>query len=159
LELVEQGLFRKDLYYRIAGFPIVLPSLSERKEDIPALVKHFVKHSELRHKKFSAAALARLCKYDFPGNIRELKSIIEQSALMANEDMIETEDLPDQINTQAVGVGSDEKALLTLEEAEAQYLSQICSTQSISIDELAEKLDVSTRTLYRKFQKFGLKYE
>lgn len=159
LELVEQGLFRKDLYYRIAGFPIVLPSLSERKEDIPLLVKYFLEHSEQRHKKFSADALARLCEYHFPGNIRELKSIVEQSALMANEDKIEIEDLPDQILAKAPSQHTADSALLTLEEAEARYLAQTCQTQSLSIDELAAKLDISTRTLYRKLQKFGLKYD
>lgn len=159
LELVEQGLFRKDLYYRIAGFPIALPSLSERQEDIPSLVKHFLNDSELKHKKFSARALTRLCKYDFPGNIRELKSIVEQSALMANEDLIEVEDLPEQVLNRHTALSQDEATLLTLEAAEARYLSQICMTQSMSIDELAQELDVSTRTLYRKLQKYGLKYE
>lgn len=159
LELVEQGLFRKDLYYRIAGFPIVLPSLSERKEDIPALVKHFLNHGELRHKKFSAPALTRLCKYDFPGNIRELKSIVEQSALMAIEDTIEIDDLPDQITSQTSGVSYNPNELLSLEAAEAHYLSHLCTSQTMSIDELAEKLQISTRTLYRKLQKFGLRYD
>ena len=166
LELVEEGLFRKDLYYRIAGFPIVLPSLHERKEDIPALVHHFISHGELKHKKFSVKAMARICQYHFPGNIRELRNIVEQSALMANEDIISLEDLPAQINAPiAVNASSgmvdasSKTGLLTLEQMEEQYLKQICESQTLPIDELADELAVSTRTLYRKFQKFGLKYE
>jgi transcriptional regulator with PAS, ATPase and Fis domain len=159
LELVERDLFRKDLYYRIAGFPIALPSLRERKEDIPTLVNHFISHSELKHKKFSAEALAQLCQYPFPGNIRELKSIVEQSALMANEDIIESDDLPEQINTRLHNEKITEDTFLTLEQAEARYLANVCETQTVSINELATNLGLSTRTLYRKLQKFDLKYE
>ena len=159
LDLVETGEFRKDLYYRIAGFPISLPSLKERDDDIPALALHFLQQSELHFKKFSPKALARLCEYDFPGNIRELKSIVEQSALLANDDIIEIQDLPEQIFVQRASTKLRSNALISLEEAEARYLAQICESQSISIDELAQKLEVSTRTLYRKLQKYGLKYE
>jgi transcriptional regulator with PAS, ATPase and Fis domain len=159
LEAVEQGLFRKDLYYRIAGFPIVLPSLSERQEDIPALVQHFLSHSELRHKKFSKAALDKLCTYHFPGNIRELRSIVEQSALMANEDTIDVDDLPPMLESSLASEASKEQSVLTLEESEKAYLSKLCMSQEMSIEDLAAKLDVSTRTLYRKFQKYGLRYE
>ncbi|WP_371193856.1 sigma-54 interaction domain-containing protein [Glaciecola sp. SC05] len=159
IEQVEKDLFRKDLYYRIAGFPIVLPSLSERHEDIPSLAKHFLNHSELCNKKFSAEALERLCQYEFRGNIRELKNIVEQSALMANEEIIEIDDLPELVLSQNTKQNGANEGLISLEDAEARYLASICETQSMSIDELAEKLDVSTRTLYRKLQKFGLKYD
>jgi DNA-binding NtrC family response regulator len=159
LEAVEQGLFRRDLYYRIAGFPIELPPLSERQEDIPALVKHFLGHSELKHKKFSASALERLSQYTFPGNIRELKNIVEQSALLANEDIIERDDLPAQISNLRANTTDQNNSVMTLEELEQEYLSRLCMTQEMTIDELANILQVSTRTLYRKLQKYGLKYE
>lgn len=158
LELVNKGLFRIDLYYRIAGFPISLPSLSERKEDIAALASHFLKNSEMSHKKFAEKTLARLQTYQFPGNIRELKNIVEQAALLANEDIIEVDDLPEQIEHRK-NQKSQDKAVMTLEELEANYLSKLCKEQSMSIDELAAKLDVSTRTLYRKLQKFSIRYE
>jgi transcriptional regulator with PAS, ATPase and Fis domain len=63
LELVDKGEFRRDLYYRIAGFPLYLPALRDRKEDIPGLIKHFLKYSDYQHKTFSAGAIARLCQY------------------------------------------------------------------------------------------------
>ncbi len=159
LELVERGEFRRDLYYRIAGFPISLPSLSERQEDIPALARHFLSNSELQHKSLSKEAMDRLSQYSFPGNIRELKSIVEQSALLANEDIIEEADIPEYVLKSKSLESAGAQLPITLDEAEKQYLEQICLTQSISIDELAEYLGISTRTLYRKLQQHGIKYK
>jgi len=159
LDLVESGQFRKDLYYRIAGFPISLPSLAQRQDDIEALVLHFLNHTELRHKRFSDAALKRLSQYDFPGNIRQLKNIVEQATLLADEDIIEIQDLPEQIFVKSAKPQTLSDEIVSLDVAEERYLRQVCESQKISIDELADKLDVSTRTLYRKLQKFGLKYE
>ena len=161
LDLVEQGLFRKDLYYRIAGFPISLPSLSERQDDIPALANHFLQGSEMKYKKFSKAAMKHLCEYSFPGNIRELKSIVEQSVLLADEDIIELNDLPEQTKVKGAvnNVSNLPETLVSLDELEKRYLTNLCIDPKHTIDELAKKLDVSTRTLYRKLQKYGLKYE
>ena len=159
LELVEKGEFRRDLYYRIAGFPISLPSLSERKEDIPALAKHFLAHSELQHKRLTDNALRRLCEYSFPGNIRELKSIVEQAALLANEDSIEIEDLPEHIFENIDASSVIPETVVSLDELEKQYLQKLCEDRSFTLDELAQRLGISTRTLYRKLQKHGLKYE
>jgi transcriptional regulator with PAS, ATPase and Fis domain len=159
LQLVEQGLFRIDLYYRIAGFPISLPSLAQRKEDIPALALHFLKNSEMNFKRFHKDTLAHLSQYRFPGNIRELKNIVEQASLIASEDIIEVEDLPEQVNLSQIKQASKNNEIISLEEVQANYLAELCEHQTLSIDDLADKLDVSTRTLYRKLQKLGLKYE
>ncbi len=159
LDLVEQGLFRQDLYYRIAGFPIMLPALSERRDDIDSLALHFLSLSELRHKRFSQAALDKLRTYDFPGNIRELKNVVEQSALLANEDVITEEDLPDQVFSKVTKRVKQTTQLVSLDKAEQEYLTEVCNTQKLPIDDLAEKLGISTRTLYRKLQKFDIKYE
>ena len=158
LELVEKGEFRKDLYYRIAGFPISLPSLFERAEDIPSLALHFLNHSELRHKRFDKKALDRLSEYSYPGNIRELKSIVEQAALLANEDLITVDDLPEQLDS-IDHQAHELRKLVSLEEAEEVYLRRVCETEKLPIDELAQRLGVSTRTLYRKLQKYELKYD
>jgi transcriptional regulator with PAS, ATPase and Fis domain len=158
LELVEKGEFRKDLYYRIAGFPISLPSLFERAEDIPSLALHFLNHSELRHKRFDKKALDRLSEYSYPGNIRELKSIVEQAALLANEDLITVDDLPEQLDS-IDHQAHELRKLVSLEEAEEVYLRRVCETEKLPIDELAERLGISTRTLYRKLQKYELKYD
>ena len=158
LAMVEKGEFRQDLYFRIAGFPIYLPALRERKSDIPLLCKHFLSGSEHRHKHFSERALQTLSHYSFPGNIRELKSIVEQAALMSNDDDILVSDLPPQI----LGVGPAEtqaiaEDIMPLEQAEQVYLEKICKHFDGSPDELANKLDVSTRTLYRKLQRYNIK--
>ncbi|NVK54734.1 MAG: sigma 54-interacting transcriptional regulator [Alteromonadaceae bacterium] len=157
LNLLESGEFRKDLYYRIAGFPISLPSLHERAEDIPSLALHFLNHSELGHKRFDVTALESLIEYSFPGNIRELKNIVEQAALLANEDLITVDDLPEHVQISAQR-GSELKALVSLEEAEEMYLRRVCESENRPFDELAELLGVSTRTLYRKLKKYELKY-
>lgn len=159
LELVEKGEFRRDLYYRIAGFPISLPSLSERDEDIPALAQHFLAHSELSHKRFTRQALARLCQYPFPGNIRELKAIVEHSALMANEDTIDVEDLPEHVLEATAAPSPMPEGVVSFEELERRYLAELCQQQSLPLEALSHQLGVSTRTLYRKLQKHGLKYD
>lgn len=159
LELVDEGLFRKDLYYRIAGFPISLPSLAQRQEDISLLARHFLSHSEHNQKKFSEKALEKLCHYAFPGNIRELKNIVEQAALMADEDTIEEHDLPEQIEIKQSQPALSSSEIMSLDRVEGTYLAQLCATQNMPIDVLAAKLNLSTRTLYRKLQKYDLKYD
>lgn len=156
-ELVVKGLFRKDLYYRIAGFPIHLPPLLERQSDISGLAKHFLKQSEYQQKKFSQAALDSLSQYSFPGNIRELKNIVEQSALMADEDLIECRDLPTHITTNKPLLSLDTQ-LISLDLAEQSYLQKVCSQSNMPADELAKQLGVSTRTFYRKLQRYEIKY-
>ena len=156
LAMVDAGEFRRDLYYRIAGFPLYLPPLRERKEDIPELVCHFLKYSsELQHKTFSAQALTRMCEYAFPGNIRELKSITEHAALLANDDVVHVDDLVMLQPVTAAPVAANN--LLTLDEAEAQYLRATCETFAGNHEQLANLLQISTRTLYRKLQQYGLK--
>ena len=165
--LVQKGLFREDLYYRIAGFPIHLPPLRERKIDISALAQHFLSHSEFVHKTYSDKALKALKHYNFPGNIRELRNIIEQSALLADEDEICLEDLPPYIQLPSLALNDGEhcaqthiarESIVTLEQAEQHYLAGCIAKHNGSIEELANTLDISVRTLYRKLKKHQLKY-
>ncbi|MDP5032831.1 MAG: sigma-54-dependent Fis family transcriptional regulator [Paraglaciecola sp.] len=155
LAMVERGEFRRDLYYRIAGFPIQLPPLRERREDIPELTKHFLRYSEYQHKTFSTKALERMCSYAFPGNIRELKSVIEHASLLADDDVVHASDL--------VMLSSPTTPLpqvnhyLSLDEVESEYLRGVCINFQGTPAELADMLKVSTRTLYRKLQRYGLK--
>lgn len=156
LDMVSNGEFRQDLYYRIAGFPIHLPALSERKEDIPELAYHFLIHSEHKHKSFSPSAMKTLCQYVFPGNIRELKSIVEQAALLANDNLIHKADLPPQV-LNFTSEHKEEPGIVPLDKAEEVYLQRVCKEFRGTPTELAEQLGVSTRTLYRKMQRYGLK--
>lgn len=175
LSLVEQGLFRRDLYYRIAGFPINLPSLRERSTDIPDLCQYFLKFNKNGNKRFSDEAITYLCQYPFPGNIRELKNTVEHAALLANEDVIEFDDLPEHIleadnrtdnsfnqqwnEHQYNAISTDSDVIPTLEEVEAEYLEALSKKGGFTIDDLASKLHLSSRTLYRKLHKYGIKLD
>ena len=154
--MVQKGEFREDLYYRIANFPIDLPPLRERKEDIKLLIKQFLKDSDFKNKKLSKAALEKLYAYDYPGNIRELKSKIEQAVLISNDDIIDVDDLPTLMNKN-VKTNNITK-VITLEAAEQQYIKSVCETFEGSLEEFADALDISSRTLYRKLQKYNLKF-
>ena len=98
-ELVEEGKFRQDLYYRINVVRLVLPPLRDRREDIPLLVEHFIrKFSRLSGKEIqglSPEAFPMLMSHDFPGNIRELENIIEYATVVCKNGMIGVEHLPD----------------------------------------------------------------
>ncbi len=130
-ELVKQGLFREDLFYRIHVIPIHLPPLRERKEDIPPLVDHFLKKSAEQMKKeikgLSPQAMQKLMLYDWPGNVRELQNIIEYAAAMTEKEYI-TEDLI----LQTKGVVSQEpvkhlkEAKDAFEKSYLIYLLEIC---------------------------------
>ncbi|XQW86223.1 sigma-54 interaction domain-containing protein [Thalassotalea piscium] len=158
LSLVKRGEFREDLYYRIAGFPIYLPSLKERQEDIALLACYFLTQSPLNSKHFSDAALALLSRYDFPGNIRELKNIVEQAALLADEEEIMANDLPLTIQQQN-NVDVDSPFPKTLSQVECDYLTALVKSKSYTLAELAQYLEMSTRTLYRKIEKHNIVFE
>ncbi|WP_179985282.1 sigma-54 interaction domain-containing protein [Alteromonas macleodii] len=175
-KMVERGEFRRDLYYRIAGFPISLPSLRERQSDIALIATHFLAQSQEK-KRFSKKTLEKLSSYTFPGNIRELRNIVEQAILLADETVIYESDLPDldddftgeDLNPVAnsngkyvrkadvKGLVNPENKIMTLEEAEHAYLAEVYDTFKGDINQLADQLGVSTRTLYRKLNKAGIK--
>lgn len=165
--MVEKGEFRKDLYYRIATFPINLPSLKARQADIALLAKFFLKHSEFKDKQFSEAALKKLAQYAYPGNIRELKSIVLQAAILADDDVIYDTDIPfeNTANLQHTAKPNADLAqlnydkvfdVISLEQAEQSYLKKAIEHFQGSTEELALKFGVSSRTLYRKLTKYGL---
>lgn len=95
VDLVQGGAFREDLYYRLSVFPIMLPPLRERKEDIPFLVRHFLRQVDAgRNLRIQPEALDLLINYDWPGNVRELENVIERAAILAEGDVIAPENLP-----------------------------------------------------------------
>ena len=156
--MVETGEFRQDLYYRIAGFPINLPSLRQRKSDIALIAAHFLAMSKEK-KRFHKNALEKLTNYPFPGNIRELKNIVDQAILLADESVIYDTDLPELDNISADAINdalSSHGNVMTLDEMERQYLRQVYTSFEGDTQQLAQALGVSTRTLYRKLKKAGV---
>ena len=153
--MVKAGTFRQDLYYRIAEFPIDLPPLRDRQEDIELLCRHFLAQQTDCHRSFSRKAMTVLMNYPFPGNIRELKNIVGQAILMSDNPRIQADDLPQSVLLVALDSHNDNavKSLVALEE---DYLRNILRSYEDSLDALAVELGISTRTLYRKLRHHGI---
>jgi PAS domain S-box-containing protein len=164
-EMVEQGRFRLDLYYRLNVIPIQIPALRDRSECIIPLIHHYLeefgKRSGIR-KRMTRAALDALCGYSFPGNVRELMNICERLVVMAETDVIDVVDLPGQIETQAtespLSVGCLPSGLTlqqTLEQVERSMLEHARSLLA-NQQEMAQALGVNQSTIARKLKKYGL---
>jgi transcriptional regulator with PAS, ATPase and Fis domain len=160
-QMVKAGEFRQDLYYRISAFPIALPSLRERPEDLPLLVDTLLQRIPgAGHLRLSRPAMECLRAYSFPGNIRELRNILERAALLVDDGVIRPEHLPEACQGEhARGTVPDEDGAagggdvpLTLEAAERAYLRRVAASFPGDRKALAKALGVSERTLFRKLQ-------
>ncbi|MBU1396653.1 MAG: sigma-54 dependent transcriptional regulator, partial [Gammaproteobacteria bacterium] len=150
-EMVERGSFRRDLYYRLGVFPIHLPALRERREDIALLAETLLTRlAPGRAYTFSEAAQASLLAYDYPGNIRELRNIIERAVLMADGDTLLPEHLPPEVASDASAGRLGVDAIVPLETAELRYLQWALAHHDGDRKSLADQLGISERTLYRK---------
>jgi transcriptional regulator with PAS, ATPase and Fis domain len=151
MAMVERGSFRRDLYYRLSVFPIHLPPLRERREDIGLLADTLLARvAPGRAYTLSAAARARLQAYGYPGNIRELRNIIERAVLMADGDTLLAEHLPPEVGSEAAEEMPGVDAIVPLETAELRYLQWALAHHAGDRKSLAEQLGISERTLYRK---------
>ena len=161
---VEAGTFRKDLYYRIAAFPIVVPPLKDRREDIPLLANHFLKgYAEKVNKSIkaiSADVLRLLMQYDFPGNVRELENIIERAVLLETTELLQPSSLPPQIlstiSSQPVLPPPDSTEILPFEEVERQTLAHALKVMNNNVTKAAQALNIDRSTLYRKLKLYQL---
>lgn len=144
MDEVRKGRFREDLYYRLNVIPIVLPPLRQRREDIPLLAEHFLKSictkEGLGERKFSKTVLEGLKRRDWPGNIRELRHVIERAAILSDSFYIKAEHL-------GVPTSRSRKSLDELQEAEIQRVLEECSG---SVSKAAKILGVGRATLYRR---------
>jgi len=157
-ELIEDGQFRRDLFFRINTVGIDLPPLRERREDILALAEHFLTqcagkmNREIRG--FSESAAARLLAYDWPGNIRELQNVIERSVVLSVDDVIRDEDIPGLSGD--VGAGQPVR-LVSLAEMEKEHIEHILRTENWNMQRTAEILGIHRNTLRQKIKDYGLK--
>jgi len=171
---VERGRFRLDLFYRLNAFPIRLPSLEERKEDIPALVDHFLRQAD-DVQPLSAETLALLQSYDWPGNVRELQHCVERMMALRSEGVLRMSDMPSALQTHAASleVGRLGDALdcddylpevnrvpaspvISLPETERQAIAAALAATNGERGKSAKLLQISRTTLYRKMKEYKL---
>ncbi len=164
-EMIESGEFRSDLYYRLNVVPIVIPPLRERREDIPALVDHFVvrlRTGGSKSKRLSAESFDRFMGYDWPGNIRELENAIEHAMVMSEADEIGIEDLPAALQNSpganGTGPGGARASLegMTLEDVERKALLDALESTGFNHTKAAGKLGITRRTLGYRIEKLDL---
>jgi len=158
-QLVSQGIFRTDLFYRINVVRINLPPLRERREDIPLLIDHFVEQfNRLRNRDIpgiSPPVLEILMNYDYPGNIRELENIIEHAFVLCIKGIIKPEHLPVHLQRER-SIPAIEIAT-TMNEMESLFLIAALKRNNWSRKDTAKQIGVNPSTLYRKIKKLGLK--
>jgi DNA-binding NtrC family response regulator len=151
------GNFREDLLFRLNTVEIHIPSLRQRREDIPALALHFLSKFTSRYNKqiegFSPEALQKLTEYNWPGNVRELEHTVERAVIMCREQAIEAYHLGLQSSSQAAAPDFSE---MSLEEVEALLVGKALARYSGNISQAAEVLGLSRGTFYRRMEKYGL---
>jgi transcriptional regulator with PAS, ATPase and Fis domain len=161
---VAKRRFRQDLYYRLNVFPITLPPLSERREDIPLLVQRFIaRFNALQGRRIaqcSERVMSAFMRYPFPGNIRELENAIEHAFVVCVDSTIQLDDLPQSILSYLASeeirtpVGN-----LPLEDAEAQTIRSVLETHDFHRGRTAKELGISRNTLWRKMKRYGISPE
>lgn len=160
VDLMGQGLFRQDLYYRINVVRIEVPPLRKRKEDLPLLVDHFVGHfKKLRNKDITAMtpeAMAMLAQYDFPGNVRELENLVEYCFIRCTGGLIQAAHLPDHIRQAYPGGDASEPGARNLKDAEKVLILQVLKAHNWHRKAAAKALGMHPSTLFRKIRALGM---
>jgi DNA-binding NtrC family response regulator len=158
-ELVRSGKFREDLYYRLYRLELLLPPLRERKEDIPVLARSILRAVAVDlgcpPPVLPPEVERSLCKYTWPGNIRELRNVIERGVLLAKHDRLEFSaelfGAPEQL-----GTGSEDWDGLTLLQVERQHIERVLRREGNNIERTARRLGISRTTLYEKIKAFQI---
>lgn len=152
--LVESERFRQDLYFRLNTFPIKLPALRERSVDIPLLADSLLSRvAAARNLRIAASAIKLLCRYHYPGNVRELRNILERASLLCDGGTIQPQHLPEEVLAGRPVQNIVPHKPLKLKELEQQTLEARLAYHRGSRRALAEELGISERTLYRRLSK------
>jgi two-component system NtrC family response regulator len=156
--LATEGKFRQDLYYRINVVPLRIPPLRERRDDIPLLAEHFLQQAQQRHgrapHRVAPAAMRILCDYPWPGNVRQLRNLMERLVVTVESPTLHAEDLPPEFRTTPrQGVTTLEEAV---EEAGKHAILAALGNCNQHRDRTAKLLGVSVRTLHYKMNRYGL---
>ncbi len=167
-QLVKDGKFRDDLFYRLKVVPITLPSLAERREDIPMLVHHFLQKcaagTDHAVRGVLPETMTLLTQYRWPGNVRELENAIERAVSLSHGPLLTPEDLPEVIRQAATAevdarlsqADQLDEVYLTLEEVEKRHLTRVLKETKGNKVKAAKILGIDRRTLYRMAERFGL---
>ena len=160
-QMVREGTFREDLYYRINLIPLHLPPLRERREDIAPLATHFATQytaqNSLQPVRFAPDALDFLARQHFAGNIRELKNVVERTILINGNGLLQAADFEGQCSA-ATGTAADSNtAGLTLDELEINSIKNAMERCGGNMTQVAQTLGISRQALYRRLEKYGLK--
>ncbi len=171
-ELIKEGRFREDLYYRVAAFPIDVPALRERRDDIPLLAHHFLKQSAAdcnkRLKGFTDRAMEALVAYDWHGNVREMENVIARAALLSTTNEITCDDLPALQHgltsgpaPKAVAAESivdllPKEDILPFDVVEERIIRHALNLADGNVTATANRLQISRATLYRKLKAYGI---
>ncbi len=158
-EQMKEGTFREDLYYRLNVFPIFLPSLRERKEDIPDLITHFLKKNDVPEDKIEPKAVNSLMNYSWPGNIRELENIVERMIIMAGDDLITEDLLPPQILGAATADSSVSLEIpeegLSIDQVELDLINNALRKAGGNKSNAAKLLGITRRKLYSMMERLN----
>jgi DNA-binding NtrC family response regulator len=159
-EAVAAGKFREDLYFRMNVFECPLVPLRHRMEDLPVFMKHFLEELQKqgllkRELRFSPDVLKVFQGYSWPGNLRELRNILERLALLAPDREIQPDDLPPSILLKGKKTSKDEPPLISIEELEKNHIQYVLSREK-SLEKAAEILGITPVTLWRKRKEYGL---
>ena len=170
---VKAGRFREDLFYRLHVFPVTLPPLRERMEDVPLLAAHFLaKHARAVRRElggFEPEALQRLAAHAWPGNVRELENAVERAVAVCEGDRIRPADLPAELDAGAGGPPLDPAALARLPSREAvaeardrtsrDYLVALLAELGGNVTRAAERAGLERESLHRLLRKYGIRSE
>jgi len=155
--LVEERVFRPDLYYRLNVFSINIPPLRERKEDIPLLAAHFLdrfaRQMNRPPQRLAPETMELLMRYDWPGNVRELENAIERALLMRREGDLKPEDFPFQLQPSTPAMATGQR----LEDVEKAHIERVLAETRWNLSKTARILDIDRTTLYNKIRKYGLR--
>ena len=159
-QLVREGTFREDLYYRLAIVRLQVPALRDRREDIPLLAEHFISRMRAERGKAIAGladgALAALMRHDFPGNVRELENAIEYAFVLCAEGLIQPHHLPRRI-AEPGWEGLSGQAVRSLADAETVFLREVLARHRHNVSAAARELGVHRTTLWRRMRKLGIR--
>jgi DNA-binding NtrC family response regulator len=168
--MVEEGPFRQDLFYRLVVFPITLPPLRDRREDIPLLVEHFLekyaRDAGKRVTRVEARAMEAMASHGWPGNVRELENVIHRTLLVSSGLELTFDDLPPGIGGDQVAAGETGRkaadsgvgsGTFNLEELEREAIVRAMENNRGNLSDVARQLGIGRSTLYRKLEQYGLR--